>query len=69
MRDHDPSKCDCLVLAVDGAGEVTEATVKPAHMIVFPRARSSFDDDGDTGPMGFTIVGPFIEPREPAGGS
>lgn len=74
-RPHDSTLCGYLVLEVSTAPGSPVATssawvastaaegdageLVPAPLTLFP-------DEGDTGPLGFTIVGPLMSPRRPS---
>ena len=60
MRDHDPSLCDCLVLEVVGLEWDT------AWVVDDPDAPDDLFDTPDTEPLGFTVIGPLLQPKAPA---
>lgn len=73
MREHDPNRCDCLMLeTVLGTSQETSAWVHPSYMDdgdddgeIVPPPLPTFAGDHDTDPLGFTVVGPLMAPRKP----
>lgn len=73
MKEHDPSLCDYLLVeevVTRGGLRVSAIFLAPEHpddeqgdRIGVPE---SLDCEPDTGPLGFTMVGPLMEPRPPA---
>lgn len=71
---------DYLQLAFDENGEVVDVELltmrrmprgtpvpkMATRLVSLPDAAPSTYDDVDTGPLGFTILGPLMEPRMPA---
>jgi hypothetical protein len=81
-REHDPTLCDCLVIepAMPSDGDIpfglpesvmgwSASWVKVGHEL-----DGQGEDDGvpkaaedyNTGPLGFTVIGPLLSPRRPA---
>lgn len=69
MRAHDPALLDCLVLELAGE-RVTSAFVHEPELDdgdeMVPPPIPQFTDEHDTGPLGFTVIGPLLSPRRPA---
>ncbi|HKQ65977.1 MAG TPA: hypothetical protein VJZ73_13265 [Methylomirabilota bacterium] len=69
MRDHDPALCDCLVLELVGDHATSAFVHEPVYDDddeMVPPPIPEFTDEHDTGPLGFTVVGPLLSPRKPA---
>jgi hypothetical protein len=64
-RPHDPALCDHMVIEVaDWSWWVTPlASDDPGLECAIPEA---LECEPDTGPLGFTVIGPAQDPRPPA---
>lgn len=72
MRPHDPALCDCLLLEVvslewDTAWvNVGDELDDDLVDVVPPALDTGAFADHDTGPLGFTVVGPLLPAKRPA---
>ncbi len=72
MREHEASLCDCLVLEVVGADgvsawvDVGEELDDDLVDMVPPALDAGCFAEHDTGPLGFTVIGPLLPAKRPA---